>query len=116
MPHEEEQAGFEVGLRSAGWWSDWPSTELSAESDTRTGVPIPGARSRPSCAIRLEAALARPAALVEPSGAALAHVALDVLVDQHLPVTVRAAEVAEELEEGLDPGSERESLAGASSG
>jgi magnesium transporter len=48
--------------------------------------------------------------LREPVGAALAHAVIDVLVDRHLPVMVRAAEVGEELEEWLDPSSERRSI------
>jgi magnesium transporter len=52
---------------------------------------------------RLEPAMSSDLELIEESGAALAHVALDALVDEHLPVMLRAAETAEELEELLDP-------------
>jgi hypothetical protein len=60
--------------------------------------------------LRLEAAFNGDIPLVEPSGAALAHLAVDALVDRHLPVMLRTAEVAEELEERLNPQSERDSL------
>jgi hypothetical protein len=40
----------------------------------------------------------------------LAHAAPDALVDQHLPVTVRAAELTEDLEDPLEPQNERCSL------
>jgi magnesium transporter len=47
----------------------------------------------------------------ERSGAELAHTAVDALIDGYLPVLVRLAELAEQLDEQLDPGSERLSLA-----
>ena len=47
----------------------------------------------------------------EAPGPALAHAALDALVDGHLPVMVRIAAVAEELEDALDPDDERSSVA-----
>jgi magnesium transporter len=43
-------------------------------------------------------------------GPQLAHAVLDVLIDRHLPVMLRVAEVAEDLEERLDPRADRESL------
>lgn len=45
------------------------------------------------------------------AGAALAHAALDAMVDGHLPTLVGAASAAEELEERLDPRNERSSAA-----
>jgi magnesium transporter len=59
---------------------------------------------------RLAEALGPDADLPEQSGAALAHVGLDAIVDQHLPIMLRAAEVAEDLEDLLDPASERKGL------
>ena len=47
----------------------------------------------------------------EAPGPALAYSALDALVDGHLPVMVRTAAVAEELEDALDPDDERSSVA-----
>ncbi len=47
----------------------------------------------------------------EAAGPALAYAALDALVDGHLPVMVRCAAVAEELEDALDPEDERASVA-----
>jgi len=65
----------------------------------------------PMVTARLEAALGPDGDLPEQSGAALAHIGLDAIVDQHLPVMLRAAEIAEDLEDLLDPVSEREGLA-----
>jgi magnesium transporter len=45
------------------------------------------------------------------AAALLAHAALDALVDAHLPVMLRTADIAEQLEEQLDPRSEHSSLA-----
>jgi magnesium transporter len=59
---------------------------------------------------RLDAVLTGRFDLPEQTGAAMAYAALDALVDRHLPETLRAAELAEELEERLDPQRERESL------
>lgn len=59
---------------------------------------------------RLEEALRRDGELPAESGPALAHAALDAIVDEHLPVTLRAAEAAEVLEDALDPGAERRGL------
>lgn len=64
----------------------------------------------PDDAAPIEAALCGGTDLPEQSGAALAHAALDALIDRHLPVMLRTAEVAEELEEDLDPGIKNESL------
>jgi magnesium transporter len=64
----------------------------------------------PEDAARIEAALRRDGELPEQSGAALAHAALDALIDRHLPVMLRAAEAAEELEDDLDPRLRQESL------
>ena len=47
----------------------------------------------------------------EAAGPALAYAALDALVDGHLPVMVRCAAAAEELEDALDPEDERSSVA-----
>jgi magnesium transporter len=65
----------------------------------------------PEVSNRLNAILNVEAQVPELSGPALAHAALDALVDRHLPTTVRAAELAEDLEELLDPRFERESMA-----
>ena len=46
----------------------------------------------------------------EAQGPALAHAALDALVDGQMPVMVRIAAVAEELEDALDPDDERSSV------
>jgi len=46
----------------------------------------------------------------EASGPRLAALAIDALVDEHLAVTLRSAELAEELEEQLDPDDELQSL------
>ena len=62
---------------------------------------------------RLEA-LARsgePHTTPEAPGPALAHAALDAIVDGHLPIMVRCAAEAEELEDALDPDDERASVA-----
>jgi magnesium transporter len=59
---------------------------------------------------RLEAHLQSATDIPGHAGAVLAHVALDALNDEHLPVMVRAADVAEQLENLLDPRSERGSL------
>lgn len=55
---------------------------------------------------RLQDALHDPTA----NGIRLAALAIDALVDEHLTVTLRSAELAEELEEQLDPDNELESL------
>lgn len=62
---------------------------------------------------RLEALLRSGAAGTpeKAPGPALAHAALDALVDGHLPVMVRSAAVAEDLEDALDPDDERSSVA-----
>lgn len=59
---------------------------------------------------RIEAALSRDVELPEQPGAALAYAALDALIDRHLPVMLRAAEIAEELEDDLDPRRRNEGL------
>ena len=59
---------------------------------------------------RIEAALSRARPVAEESGVGLAHTALNTLVEHHLPVMLRTAEVAEALEEPLDIRSHRESL------
>lgn len=59
---------------------------------------------------RLNAVLSGNVSLPEQTGAAMAHAVLDAVVDRHLPATLRAAELAEELQERLDPQRERESL------
>jgi len=64
----------------------------------------------PEMTTRLEAALGPERDLAKCSGAVLAHVALDALVDRHLPVMLEAAEVAEDLEDELDPRAERRGL------
>ncbi len=48
--------------------------------------------------------------VAQPNGLALATIAMDALVDEHLAVTLRSAELAEELEERLDPANELESI------
>jgi len=52
---------------------------------------------------RVEAHLRSGALPMERSQTELAHVAVDALVDGHLPVMVSLTEVAEQLEERLDP-------------
>jgi magnesium transporter len=52
---------------------------------------------------RLEPAMSSELSQTEPSAAWLAHTALDALVDAHLPMMLRAAEIAEDLEEQLVP-------------
>jgi magnesium transporter len=64
----------------------------------------------PEMTARLEAALGPERELPKRSGPVLAHVALDALVDRHLPVMLEAAEVAEDLEDALDPRAERRGL------
>jgi magnesium transporter len=51
---------------------------------------------------------ARP--IAEESGMGLAHTALNTIVEHHLPVMLRTAEIAEELNEQLDLRSHRESV------
>jgi magnesium transporter len=60
---------------------------------------------------RLDAMFGEETELPEHSGAGLAHGVLDAVVDQHLPVMIRAAEIAEDLDDLLDPQNERKSLA-----
>lgn len=60
---------------------------------------------------RLASIMGEGMPLPDHAGGALAHAVLDALVDAHLPVMVRAAAVAEELEDRLDLRSERSSLA-----
>ena len=64
----------------------------------------------PEMSARLESALGSESELAKCSGPVLAHVALDALVDRHLPVMLEAAEVAEDLEDELDPRAERRGL------
>jgi magnesium transporter len=64
----------------------------------------------PEVSTSLKAALSRARPVAEESGVGLAHTALNTIVEHHLPVMLRAAEVAEELEEQLDLRSHRESL------
>jgi magnesium transporter len=71
---------------------------------TVSQVPVP------EMTRRLEAALQSDGELPANSGPALAHAALDAIVDEHLPVTLQAAEAAEELEDALDPRAERRGL------
>jgi Mg2+ and Co2+ transporter CorA len=63
----------------------------------------------PELEARLEALLGPRESLSELP-AVLAHAAIDALVDRHLPTMLLAAEVAEELEERLDPQSEHQSV------
>ena len=62
-------------------------------------------------AARVESVLGADGKTTRLSGPTLAYAALDALVDHHLPVTLQAAEVAEDLEEELDPRAERRGLA-----
>jgi magnesium transporter len=64
----------------------------------------------PEVVARIESVLAADGNVTTPTGPGLAHAALDALVDRHLPVTLQAAEVAEDLEVALDPRAERRGL------
>jgi magnesium transporter len=65
---------------------------------------------RPEERTQIEAAMNSQGELLEHSGIGLAHAALDVLIDGHLPVMLQTAEVAEDLEDDLDPQRRSESL------
>jgi magnesium transporter len=64
----------------------------------------------PELAHRFESLLIAQAELAKVSGAGLAHAALDALVDVHLPIMLKAAEAAEDLEADLDPSGQRRGL------
>jgi len=59
---------------------------------------------------RLEAQLGANSVPIESCAAELAHAAVDALIDDQLVVMVKVAELAEQLDERLDPRSERWSL------
>jgi magnesium transporter len=65
----------------------------------------------PELEARLDAQLRSDAALTGHAGAALAHAGLDAIIDGHLPIMLRTADLADRLEDLLDPRSRQSSLA-----
>jgi magnesium transporter len=66
--------------------------------------------SVPEVTQRIESTLEGNDDLPADPGPVLAHAAFDALVDRHLPIMLQTAEVAEELEDELDPRAERRGL------